>query len=328
TLFGTTSEGGANGYGTVFSLNTNGTGFSVMHLLAALDTFISTNSDGALPLGRLALVGNAVYGTAEYGGPTGWGTVFRVNIDGTAFTNLHGFSIPTYPDVTNNDGLNPQCGLIWSGTKLYGTAYGGGANGSGTVFALDPNNGGFTTLYAFSAALTNSSGLSANSDGLRPTSSLVLQGNALYGTTFSGGVHGYGTVFRINTDGSAFANLHNFAGDGDGANPATELVLSDNTLYGTTTAGGLSGFGTIFALTLPIPPAALTISVPEQLPNHQFQMLVNGSAGQTYTVQMSTNIALSNWMPILVTNATSGEFLFTDPTPTNQQRFYRVLLRP
>jgi hypothetical protein len=71
-----------------------------------------------------------------------------------------------------------------------------------------------------------------------------------------------------------------------------------------------------------------TISAPERSSNNQFQMTVNGSSGQNYTVQMSTNLATTNWSSLLVTNPPAGSFLFKDVNATNAARFYRVLIGP
>lgn len=77
-----------------------------------------------------------------------------------------------------------------------------------------------------------------------------MSGSTLYGTAFSGGTNGFGTVFAINTNGTGFTNLYNF-GEGtvphDGAVPAGTLVLSGNTLFGTTEGGGF-GAGTVFSV--------------------------------------------------------------------------------
>jgi uncharacterized repeat protein (TIGR03803 family) len=66
---------------------------------------------------------------ANLGGSRGMGTLFAVNTDGTGFTNLYNFN-------GSRDGANPYGGLILSGNTLYGTAYGGGSSGNGTVFSL------------------------------------------------------------------------------------------------------------------------------------------------------------------------------------------------
>ena len=76
-----------------------------------------------------------------------------------------------------------------------------------------------------------------------------MSGNTLYGTAEEGGSSDYGTVFRVNTDGTGFTTLHSFAGySSDGAYPMAGLVLSGSTLYGTAESGGSSDYGTVFSL--------------------------------------------------------------------------------
>src|ERR1035437_1855754 len=94
TLYGTAQLGGGWGCGTVFKMNTAGTGFTNLHDFTVTSTNLSgvdTNSDGTYPNG-LILLGNTLYGTAGYGGSSGNGTVFAVNTNGTGFTNLNTFT--------------------------------------------------------------------------------------------------------------------------------------------------------------------------------------------------------------------------------------------
>jgi uncharacterized repeat protein (TIGR03803 family) len=84
-LYGTAQEGGTWGEGTLFKVNTDGTGFTTLHSFTALDgLFPYPNSNGAIPYGGLILAGSNLYGTASIGGGSGYGTVFRVTVDGTA----------------------------------------------------------------------------------------------------------------------------------------------------------------------------------------------------------------------------------------------------
>jgi uncharacterized repeat protein (TIGR03803 family) len=108
TLYGTAEHGGSSGKGSVFAINTNGSGFTNLHSFAAGAYNLSglyTNSDGANPSAGLVLSSNTLYGTASHGGSFGNGTVFAINVDGTGFTNLHSFTAtPPYPQPqTNND---------------------------------------------------------------------------------------------------------------------------------------------------------------------------------------------------------------------------------
>ena len=226
TLYGT-AVGGGSGNGTVFALNTDGTGFTNLHIFTATGTI---NGDGANPYAGLMLSGNTLYGTTETGGTHGYGTVFAINTDGTSFTNLHSF--------ITKDGVGPFAGLILSGNTLYGVTSGAIGNSileNGTVFAVNTDGTSFTNLHSIIAR-----------EGVLPFGGLILLSNTLYGTTESGGTHGYGTVFAINTDGTSFTNLHSF-NQSDGWEPQAGLILSSNTLYGTTTYGG-NGNGTVFAV--------------------------------------------------------------------------------
>src|SRR5208283_6215291 len=132
--------------------------------------------------------------------------------------------------------------------------YGGGTNGNGTVFQIS-TNGALTTLYSFTGG----------DDGASPEAALV-QGSdgCFYGTTSGGGAYttyygeGYGTVFRISTNG-ALTTLYSFGSVQDtntfpstpldGANPVAGLVQgSDGNFYGTTQQGGTNGNGTVFQI--------------------------------------------------------------------------------
>ena len=252
TLYGTATQGGTAGNGSVFAINTDGTGFTNLHNFTMLDSGASTNSDGAYPQAGLILSGDTLYGTTVNGGGWGSGTVFAMNTNGMGFTNLHSFTAVDPVASPNGDGANPQAGLILSGNILYGTAAHGGAAGSGTVFAVKTDGTGFTNLYNFTVLDPN---VSTNSDGANPQSELTLSAGVLYGTTTSGGSSGNGTVFALNTDGTGFTNLHTFTAldpdagtNSDGASPLAGMILADNLLYGTATSGGDSGNGTVFAI--------------------------------------------------------------------------------
>jgi uncharacterized repeat protein (TIGR03803 family) len=247
TLYGTAPAGGGFGFGTVFRVNTDGTDFTNLY------NFTGGN-DGAVPLAGLILSSNTLYGTAQQGGNSGYGTVFAINTDGSNFTNLYSFTVEAFNDddaLTNCDGANPVAGLILAANTLYGTAFGGGSGGNGTVFAVNTDGSNFTNLYSFTAGVLNGEFYLTNSDGANPAAGLILAGNTLYGTAHDGGSFAAGTVFAVNTDGSNFTNLYTFTDFGDydpnsdGASPQAGLFLSGHTLYGTTVAGG-GGNGTVF----------------------------------------------------------------------------------
>src|SRR5438552_18727988 len=86
--------------------------FTNLYSFQATSGPADTNTDGANPEAGLVLSGNTLYGTAYSGGSLGVGTVFKVNTDGTGFTNLHSFTEATYPLYTNGDGAYPEGGLV------------------------------------------------------------------------------------------------------------------------------------------------------------------------------------------------------------------------
>jgi uncharacterized repeat protein (TIGR03803 family) len=256
TLYGATSLGGSSGDGAVFAVKTDGSGFANLYSFTSTDPN-GYNTDGANPSSGLILAGNTLYGTAEFGGPfEGWtgsgdGTVFAVNTDGTGFRNLHDFTAMTYNSIdqyTNSDGAHPVGGLSVSDSILYGIAQIGGSDSLGTVFKVSTNGTGFTVLHTFTGG----------GDGANPFARLLVSGNSLYGTAELGGSSDNGTVFALNTDGTRFTNLHTFSATSalpsrggtniDGAGPVAGLTLSGNTLYGTTSYGGIWGNGTVFAV--------------------------------------------------------------------------------
>lgn len=272
-LYGTTDIGGDFYQGTVFKVNTDGTGFAVLK---------SFGDDAANPMAGLALSDGVLYGTTA-NSPGGAGAVFRMNIDGTGYTLLKSFA--------GSDGSDPEGDLVLSDGVLFGTTRAGGSNGRGTVFKINLDGTGFTVLKNFSqsegsalqAGLTLSDGVlygtasygggasagtifKLNTDGSGFTvlrniaypdgyllySSLAFSGGVLYGTTYQGGISNVGTVFQIKTDGTGFTTLKAFTGS-DGANPFAGVLVSGNVLYGTTEQGGSLGRGTVFRLDLSAP---------------------------------------------------------------------------
>lgn len=360
TLIGTTGYGGTNLGGTLFSINTNGTdfitiynvnngGINALYLLSS-DTLYGTigngdnygsvckinmNGSGFLPIhdfsggiggaypNRLNLAGNVLYGTASSLGTGTYGIVFQVNTDGTGFTTIYTFA-------NGNDGAYPA-GLIQANDTLYGVAEGAGANGSGTIFKVNTDGTGFTILHTFSEVFLDlTHNIYTNSDGASPASSfngsysLILSGATLYGTANGGGTNGYGTVFKVNIDGTGFTTLYNFNGT-DGAGPISTPILSGNTLYGTTSGivfhGGNNGVSangnaTLYALTLPPPPPQLTIT----------PLFVTWPTNFTgYVLQSTTNLGSSavwttNLPPPVVVN---GFNTITNPISGTQQ-FFRL----
>ncbi|MCL4786852.1 MAG: hypothetical protein KJ070_08670 [Verrucomicrobia bacterium] len=272
TLFGTTRAGGADDVGTLFKVNTDGSGFAVLKNL----TF---SREGVMPRGGLVASGSTLYGTTRSSAHERRGTVFKLNMDGDDFTVLKSFGA----DWT--DAAEPMAGLVLAGDTLFGTTIAGGEGNEGTVFRINTDGSDYAVLHSFSFGVdgfapqdglacsgdtlygTTSSGGSGNGsifklntngggftvlkrfdgDAGTPASTLAQSGSMLFGTTFSGGSVGQGTIFRINTDGSGFTVLKDYDG-ADGAWPQPGLILSGDTLYGMTALGGSMGAGTVFKL--------------------------------------------------------------------------------
>jgi uncharacterized repeat protein (TIGR03803 family) len=203
-------------------------------------------TDGEEPIGDMVLDSSGnLYGTTVNGGANHSGTIFKLTqgAGGTwSETVLHSFTNGT-------DGGTPQSSVIIDAAgNLYGTASTGGdptcrRTFCGVVFQLTPNSDGTWTeniLHSF-----------RGSDGLDPTASLAFDGAGnIYGTTYSGGNFGLGTVYELSpVTGGAWTEtvLHSFGGQStDGASPNSQPVfdLAGN-LYGTTTNGGAAGCGTL-----------------------------------------------------------------------------------
>ena len=232
-LYGTSTRGGRAEGGTVFKVNKDGTGYAVLR------RFPGNDDDGKEPKGGLVEGSDgALYGTTYAGGTNDSGTVFKLNKDGTGYAVLRRFT-------NGSDGSAPQAGLIKaSDGALYGVTPFGGGDRSGTVFKLNEDGTGYAVLHRFSRSGDN---------GVFPVTAL-LEGSdgALYGTTYGGGTaDNFGTVFKLNKDGSSFAVLRRFTGQpgNDGAVPQGALTEgSDGALYGTTSAGGSADDGTVFKL--------------------------------------------------------------------------------
>lgn len=222
-IYGVTASGGNNSNGVIYSINTNGTGYTILHHFA--------EATGTGP-GGIILAGSTLYGVTSNGGNSDEGVIYSINVNGTGYTVLHHFA--------DAPGRSNSGEMVYDSGTLYGTSSSGGDNNDGTVWSIQSNGSGFTVLHHFSGA----------TDGRSSTSSLTKVGTVLYGTTnFGGSADDYGTLFSINTDGSNFTVLHVFDGANQGGTPQNQMLVIDGTkIYGETYNGGAHDRGTIFSM--------------------------------------------------------------------------------
>jgi hypothetical protein len=174
----------------------------------------------------------------------------------------------------------------------------------GNVFRVNTDGSGFTNLHSFNGY-----------QGSYPTSGLVLSGNSLYGTALV-------ALFRINLDGSDFTEVRHFDGPSDGAWLWGPVMISANTIYGTASAGGSSGNGTVFGIALPAPPTPPSLSITPSGTNAVLRW-PTGSPG--FTLKSATNLVPPiAWIPVSPAPAVvNGQNTVTNPT-SGLRNYYRL----
>ncbi|HFA48106.1 MAG TPA: hypothetical protein ENJ95_03715 [Bacteroidetes bacterium] len=225
-LYGVNPTGGTNNGGTVYRLNKDGSGFSVIHHFDL--------QNGARPQTGLAQTANGnLIGTATMGGAKNVGTIFSIDVNGDSYATVHEF------DNSNANGYNPVSQpTLAADEHIYNTAFYGGSNGMGTVYRTQKNGTNFEVLHEFAFA-----------EGANPSGKLLESSDGmLYGTTKKGGSFGNGTIYRLNPANLQFELLHHFELLGEsGALPSGRLIEDANgMIFGTTQSGGANGSGVIF----------------------------------------------------------------------------------
>jgi uncharacterized repeat protein (TIGR03803 family) len=245
TLYGTTEHGGSSTVGTVFAINTDGTGFTNLY-----GNFSPAN--GETPVGGAIVSGGTLYGVTYLYGSQGGGTVFAIGTNGLGYTNL----LDLIFSVNGITGEEPLAPLSLAGDTLYGTTWYGGGSDQGTVDYVSTNGAASGELHDFSAPSYNGAGFAINYDGIFPSGRLLGVAGTLYGTTEQGGNTGVGTLFSVRTNNpGSFGIVHYFSSIGgvngtneEGAYSYSGLVLSGTNLYGTALGGGIYGHGTVFVV--------------------------------------------------------------------------------
>ena len=275
-LYGFTGSGGTNGTGTFFKVNTDGSDYTIIKnfgddplntgrpigtLLVVNDRiycatysyFFSISTDGTdykaiheftwLPgdvFGDICFLiqdGDFIYGIMNQSGPGNNGGIFKYDIGNDVYSVQYFFTGGT-------DGCHEPYGQgVISNNILYGTTFGGGAYGVGTLYSLDLSNNDFTLLHSFDGG----------DNGARPYSGIVLDNDHIYGTTYWGGVSmwgdGYGVLFDYNLGNNEFSIIHNFwSSYEDGIYPDGALMIVGGRLYGLTVSGGAGQGGCIYSI--------------------------------------------------------------------------------
>jgi uncharacterized repeat protein (TIGR03803 family) len=204
-IYGTSTEPPA---GCVFKAEKDGGGYAVLHKFGGRRGY---DPDGVIA------VGGVLYGVTRCGGPgyrpstgfAGYGVLYRLTLDGSAFEVLHNF--------TRTEGPSPRGVLAYVVGLLYGAT-------SETLFRIRPDGTGFATVHRFRAP---------GADGPTPTGGLMVSNDVLYGVAFSGSDDHVGSVFRYEPLSGRFRMLGDVQ-ERDASQPLETLPGAVQMTYGTT----------------------------------------------------------------------------------------------
>jgi uncharacterized repeat protein (TIGR03803 family) len=222
SLYGTTYEGGSQGFGSVFKITTAGT-FTLLHSFNGV-------SEGELPVAPpIQGTDGNYYGTTSNGGGEVFGTVYKMTPSGTLTT------IYTFDGTIRY----PYALTLGTDGSFYGTFGGGSTTPDGAVFKITPQ-GKLTILHIFNIT-----------DGQSPYGEIIQgkDGN-FYGVTEKGGVGGFGVVYKMTPTG-VLTDLHSFnEDDGLGLSPVAGLLqATDGTFYGVAGTNFSPRAGVLFQIT-------------------------------------------------------------------------------
>jgi uncharacterized repeat protein (TIGR03803 family) len=203
-LYGLTANGGANGFGVLYTTMSDGSGFQALYSFPG-------GTGSARPYGGLTLVGTKLYGTTRAGGSSGQGTIFSFDTTSQTFQKA--------ADFTGSNGGGPEGDLTYYNGKLYGVAPLGGANKGGTVFAFDPVAGVLADVFDLNS-----------STGMNPYGNITVLNSKLYFINTLGGSTNSGSIAAFDPVAVTCTDVYNFSGN---AYPHSGMVVLNNLLYGT-----------------------------------------------------------------------------------------------
>lgn len=287
-LYGGALSSGAGGAGTIFRMNRDGTGYTVLRAL-------SSASDGREPgPGLTEGIDGRFYGATTFGGAHDMGTIFRLNADGGGFTVLR--------HIASNEGARPYGKLIMaSDGRLYGLGFWGGTAGTGAIFRMNLDGTGYTVLHSLTTGVEG---------GYTTAGLMQARDGAFYGVTPSAGLGGSGVIFRydpIANAASVLASFNRFV-HGNSTN-MTLMQAADGRLYGMTRSGGANDQGTLYAYSI--------------APRLTSATTATATVGQPFSYRLTatlspTSFAASNVPPGLTFNTATGELA---GTPTQAATF-------
>ena len=232
-LYGTTEEGGQNGFGVAYELSPSHGSWT--------QTILYNFPPNDSPSSGLTFdqAGN-LFGASSFNLGA---IVYELTLPGPHYQALHNLSWQQGADVS---GINFD-----NAGNIYGGAECGGGNGEGSIFELTASGGDwhFQTIYTFTTGDQNYCG------GPDARISMDANGN-IYGTTHSGGAFKYGSVFKLSPSNGSwiFTDLHDFCATGppcsDGQYPLSTVTFDgQGNLYGTTEYGGADNYGLVWEIT-------------------------------------------------------------------------------
>ena len=256
-LYGVVGSGGDNGFGGIYSINLDGSGYQLLRSFTG--TGGGTRGKGLNCAGLVEGPGGILYGVTETGGSEDKGVFFAMSLNGLTYNVFREW--PASGLRKPNQRL-----LLASDGALYGAASEGGTGNRGGIFRIT-TSGAFTELHHFDES----------SEGYYAAGALVEGGDGfLYGSTFFTD----GALFRMAKDGSSFAVLHQFGGaPNDGVQPSAPLIeTAPGVFYGTTIAGGTNSNGVVFRLTTTVEAPTLTLSGPRRVTFRGSSLRLRGAA--------------------------------------------------
>ena len=220
-LWGTTSEGGKYGAGTIYKTDGNGDNFEIQHSF-----FYTVGQSISSPLteaseGKLFGLASEAAVCSNFGG-----VIYEYNISTDSYDVKYSFE-------DSENGNYPIGKLLYANNgKLYGVTRDGGANDKGVIFEFDPSSDVFAKIFDF-----------GGDNGSYPSSLMQAQNGKLYGVTKDGGTEGEGLIYEFDISNNTYTKLFDFDDDNGSAPTGVFVEVSTNKLYGVTKFGGGNYYG-------------------------------------------------------------------------------------